>query len=368
MNILILNWRDPHNPKAGGAEIVTHEHAKAWVKAGHTVTWFTSMFEGAKKREVVDGVVMVRNGSSFLTLLMAPFFYFQNKKQIDIVVDEIHGLPYFTPLYVKKPIVAFIHEVAGEIWDYMYPFPINKLGKQMEKWYFGLYKDVPFWTDAASTNKDLEMYGIPKGSALAIPCAISETQLLENISKEKNPTYIFVSRLVKMKGIEEVIRSFSEIHRQQKEAHLWIVGGGESQYVDELKDLSKKLGIDKRVTFFGRVSDCEKTKLMRKAHILLHASVKEGWGLVVLEAAAQETPAIVYDVQGLRDVVISQKTGIVLSQNTPQEMATQAIRLVADVATYKRFQKEARKRAVSFRWPSLTKQSLKLLNDAVKQK
>ena len=36
MNILILNWRDPKNPKSGGAEQVTMEHAKAWVKKALT--------------------------------------------------------------------------------------------------------------------------------------------------------------------------------------------------------------------------------------------------------------------------------------------------------------------------------------------
>ena len=53
-----------------------------------------------------------------------------------IVIDEIHGLPFFTTLYVKKPKIAFIHEVANEIWDYMYPFPINILGKFIEPLYF----------------------------------------------------------------------------------------------------------------------------------------------------------------------------------------------------------------------------------------
>src|SRR5437879_3318402 len=49
MNILILNWRDSKNPLAGGAEIVTLEHAKAWVRAGHHVTWFTSFVPPGKK-------------------------------------------------------------------------------------------------------------------------------------------------------------------------------------------------------------------------------------------------------------------------------------------------------------------------------
>src|SRR6185312_6565233 len=126
MNVLILNWRDPKNPKSGGAELVTQEHAKAWVKAGHSVIWFTSCFKGAKNEEMIDGVKVIRRGNALSVYLLAPFFYFFSKNKFDVVIDEIHGIPFFTPLYVKKARkTAFIHEVAGEIWDYMYSFPVN---------------------------------------------------------------------------------------------------------------------------------------------------------------------------------------------------------------------------------------------------
>src|SRR3972149_9162022 len=130
MNILIFNWRDPRNPHAGGAETVTMEHAKAWVRLGHSVLWYTAKFPGAQGEEVIEGVHFVR---SRFAHLRAPFFYWQHHHEVDIVTDEIHGISFFTPLYVWKPIVAFIHEVAGEIWDVMYPFPLNIIGKAMER-------------------------------------------------------------------------------------------------------------------------------------------------------------------------------------------------------------------------------------------
>ena len=123
MNILILNWRDPKNPKSGGAEIVTLEHAKAWIKHDHKVTWFTSKFEGSKTNEKIDNVNIVRRGNFLTVYFLAPFFYLLSGNKFDIVIDEIHGLPFFTPIFVRKPKIAFIHEVAGEIWEYMFPFP-----------------------------------------------------------------------------------------------------------------------------------------------------------------------------------------------------------------------------------------------------
>lgn len=362
MNILILNWRDPKNPKAGGAEFVTMEHAKAWVKAGHTVTWFTSLFPKAKKEETTDGVKVIRRGSSLSVYLLAPFFYLFSKSKFDVVIDEVHGVPFFTPLFVRKPKIAFIHEVAGVIWDYMYPFPINKVGRFLENRYFSLYRKVPFWTDAPSTINELARHGISRKQCAAIPCPITNEVIQKLPMKAKAPTYIFVSRLVKMKGIEDVLKAFAVILHEQKDAELWLVGGGEAKYVAILHRLSKKLEIDTKTKFWGRVSEERKLDLLGKAHILLHASVKEGWGLVVLEAASQGTPSIVYKVPGLVDSVKDGESGIIVKENTPEMLAKEAIALFQDKGKYRRLQQGGFSWVKSITWSTVTNQSLKMLH------
>ncbi len=365
MNILILNWRDPKNPKSGGAEIVTLEHAKAWVKKGHNVTWFTSKFNEAKKEEKINGINIVRRGNFLTVFLHAPFFYLSRRSfsggGFDIVIDEIHGLPFFTPLYAKIPKIAFIHEVADEIWDYMFPFPLNKIGKFIEPLYFKLYKNVKFWTDAESTIDDLVSKGIKRKNCMAINCPINNKPVENLPKKEKVPTFIFVSRVVKMKGIEEVIRSFFYILKELKDARLWIVGDGEKKYVAELKETMRSFSISTKVKFFGRVEDSKKLELMRKSHLLLHASIKEGWGLVVIEAASQATPSVVYDVSGLKDSVKNDKTGIVLKENSAKEMAREAIELINNKQKYNNLQKNGLEWAKSLTWERATKQSLDLL-------
>jgi len=363
MNILILNWRDPKNTKSGGAEIVTLEHAKAWVKKGHTVTWFTSKFGGAKEKEEMVGVNIVRRGSFLTVYLYAPFFYFFSKQKFDVVIDEIHGIPFFTPIYVRKPKIAFIHEVAGEIWGYMFPFPIDKIGKIIESLYFKLYKNVMFWTDADSTINDIVNKGIRRENCVAISCPASNKPLPDLPIKEKIPTFIFVSRVVKMKGIGDVIRAFFYILRELKDAKLWIVGDGEKKYIEEMKGKMIDYSISTKVNFFGRVSEKEKLELMRKAHILLHASVKEGWGLVVIEAASQGTPSVVYDVSGLKDSVKNGKTGIVLKKNISKEMAREAVILLRDKERYRNYQINALSWAKNLTWEKATSKSLKLLTE-----
>lgn len=360
MNILFLNWRDPKNPLSGGAEIVTLEHAKAWVKMGNSVTWFTSRFPQVPIEEEMQGVKFVRQGGSLSVYVFAPFFYLMNKKKFDIVVDEIHGIPFFTPLYVRNSKkIAFIHEVAGEIWDYMYPFPINKIGKLLETFYLRLYKHVTFWTDAPSTIDELVSKGIPRENCTAIPCPITNPVVSKVPEKEKDPTFIFVSRLVKMKGIERVLEAFKIIVEKESKAKLWIVGPGEPSYVSLLQEKVRLLGSS--VKFWGRVPEEEKLKLMGKALVLLHASVKEGWGLVVLEAASQGTPAVVYNVAGLTDVVKNGQTGIVLSQNTPEDLAHEALKLLNDKKQYALFQKKGLEWVKSLSWEKVTKASEVLL-------
>lgn len=362
MNILILNWRDIKNPKSGGAEIVTLEHAKAWVRAGNNVTWFTSSFTNSKKNETIDDVNIIRKGGSLSIYLLAPFFYLFNRKKFDLVIDEIHGLPFFTPIYVRKPKIAFIHEVAGEIWDYMYPFPFNKLGKLIESVLLLSYKKTNFFTISNSTKKTLVKTGIERTKINVINSGVKEKIVKKLPVKEKHPTFIFVSRVVKMKGIEEVVRAFFIILRHNKNAKLWIVGDGQKKYVDSLKKLIKDYGFENKVIFFGRVSEEKKLKLMRKSHILLHASVKEGWGLVVVEAASQATPAVVYNVAGLRDSVKNGKTGIVVAKNTPGEMANESLKLLKDKKKYLNFQKNSLLWAKSLTWKRATEQSLKLIS------
>ncbi len=365
MKILIFNWRDTNHPKAGGAEIVTLEHAKGWVQRGHSVTWFTAAFSGARRNEIIDGVSIVRAAGSLTVYLVAPFYYLRNRNSFDVVIDEIHGVPFFTPLFVRGPKVAFIHEVAGEIWDYMVPFPISYIGKTLERLYFRLYRNIPFWTDAPSTIPHLEALGIPKSHCTAIPCPITNEPTDKPVKKEKTPTFIFVSRVVKMKGIEEVIKAFSFIIKEEPEAKLWIVGGGDVSYMGKLKGMLREYGIEKSVLFLGKISQREKLERMGRAHILLHASVREGWGLVVLEAASQWTPSVVYNVSGLCDVVKDGKTGIVLRENSPREMAREALLLLRDMLRYREFQKAGVNWVKSLSWKNVIDESTTLLSKEI---
>jgi glycosyltransferase involved in cell wall biosynthesis len=348
------------------------QHAAGWVKKGHSVTWIASTYDGAKPQEDMQGVTIVRIGGLLFLHLRVAKYLVQHGNEFDVIVDEIHGVPFFAPIFTRTPVVAFIHEVADEIWDYMYPFPFNVLGKLLESWYFSIYRGCEFWTDAPSTVEELTERGIPKTLCHAIPCPITrktEDRRLKTenrIRKEKNPTFLFVSRVVRMKGVEEVIKAFGFIHRESPDARLWIVGGGETKYIRTLEKMVREYTISDAVIFHGSVNESKKYELMARSHILLHASVKEGWGLVVLEAASVGTPSVVYNVPGLRDVVHSGTTGVVLEKNSPTHMAVEAVKLYADTTRYASYQAAGKRWVACTTWKSAIESSILLLSHAMK--
>lgn len=369
MKILILSWRGPGHPLAGGAEIATLEHAKGWVKAGHQVTLFTSHFSGGKKEEVIEGVRIVRKGGDILGVRMQAFgwYLFGDHPKFDLVVDEFHGIPFFTPFYVRSKKLAFIHEVAKEVWWLNpWPRPINLipgiLGTLFEPLIFKLfYHSVAFMTVSESTKKDLVSWGIPPTRITVVHNGVDT--IPTKVQKEKKKTVIFLGALAKDKGIEDALKAFAIMNKKDAGLQFWIVGGGSPDYLKELKRQAKNLAIEKRIKFWGFVENKKKFELLAKSHILLNPSVREGWGLVNIEANASGTPVVGYNVPGIRDSVIDGKTGLLSEYGNYKELAINSMKLFGNENLYKRMQKADILWSRKFSWGSSVKKSLYLLKN-----
>jgi glycosyltransferase involved in cell wall biosynthesis len=116
-------------------------------------------------------------------------------------------------------------------------------------------------------------------------------------------------------------------------------------------NLARRLGIEESVVFWGSVPTPQKHRLMSEAHALLMTSVREGWGLVVTEANACGTPAIVYDVPGLRDSVRHLQTGLIVHQS-PNCLAQAMLQLTRDHDLYARLKGEAQEWSRTFTYES----------------
>ena len=346
MHILIVNWRSIKDPLSGGAEVATFEHAKRWVENHNAkVTWLSPIYNKNIKSEVIEGINFQYIGLPLdrnikKLIFTFPYFYFlvfvtymtKFRGKVDAVIDQAHGFPYLTPLYVKEKKIVYIHEVAGDIWDKMYKFPINAIGKIIEKLIFIPYKNIEFVTVSNSTKQDLIALGIPEIKIDIVYNGVSMPIIDMPTNKEKEFTIMFLNRLVKMKGIERAIDIVAEIKKQIPNLQFWIVGKGEADYVDFLKQKVKDLNLEDNVTFFGFVDEKTKMDLLTKSHVLINTSYKEGWGLVNLEANARGTPAIAFRVKGNTESIEEGVNGYLAKDGDIKDMVDKIIRMKENTA------------------------------------
>lgn len=360
MRILILSWRDIKNPTSGGAEIYTFELAKRWTKFGHSITWFSTSFPKAKPEEVVEEIRILRQGNSYTVHLNALLHY---RKclcgKFDVVIDQIHGLPFFTPLYVKEKKVALICEMAKEIWDLEFSFPLNLVGGTSEFLYPYFYRDIPFITISKSTQADLLARGIHNVKVIypGLTLEIPNTSL----PKEPSPTLINLGRITPMKQIEQSIKMFRFLVNKVPDARFWIVGRGEPTYVKKLKNLVEDLNLKHQVRFWGFIPEKKKVELLQRAWILISTSRREGWGLVVIEANACGTPAVTYNAPGLNESILHKKTGLFTNQNTPLELATLLEEVIKNPNFFQILSKNAKAWSKNFSWERAARQSIQFL-------
>ena len=321
MRVLWFNWRDLKNPDAGGAEVFTHEVMIRLAKMGHEITLFCPLFPNATPKEKIDGIEIIRSGGVFTVYLKAKQFYNKNKDRYDLIIDEINGKPFLSPKIVgDKPVLVLFHQLIHDIWFYETHFPLSWLCYYyLEKKWLSTYKNTPAITVSPSSQEDLEKHGFNKVSIVTV--GVNVKPLEKVAQKEFEPTIVYLGRLKKHKMPDHALKAFAMIKNELPHAKMWVIGDGDMR--EELKLMNIQ-----DVVFYGRIKDELKYDLLRKAHLLLVPSLREGWGLVVTEANAMGTPAIAYDSPGLRDSVVDGKTGILIKDKSPQNLASSALALL----------------------------------------
>ncbi len=366
MNILVFSWRDPKHPTAGGAEQVMHEHMKGWIAAGHSVTLFSSKIKGQSNSDVIDGVKIVRRGIQYFGVHIAGFFYYlRNSKKIDLVVDQFHGIPFFTPLYVFKPKLAVIQEIAGKVWlKNEFPFPLNliigMIGYIGEPFLFIFYKKIPFMTGSRSAKESLVSVGIPSKNIHIINHGVIVEKPKPMPKKEKNKTILFLGAISKDKGIGDVLKTFGLLNSVGN-YKFWVMGKSSEYYAKLIDTTSKSLGFAKNLTYFGFVSQKKKFELLARAHVMINPSLVEGWGLVNIEANAMGTPVVAYNSAGLVDSVKNGVSGIICKANTPKALMEETKILLDNTALYNKLSVGAIGWSKMFHWDVSVKKSVELI-------
>ena len=195
-------------------------------------------------------------------------------------------------------------------------------------------------TESESTKKDLVKYGFKSDNVFIFPVGISSpsTPKLAKLSKF---SLLSFGTIRSMKRIDHQIKAFELAKKSIPLLKFIIAGSANNQYGKKIIKKIKLSCFKNDITYLGEVSDEFKFKIMNQCHLLLATSVKEGWCLVVTEANSQKTPAIVYNVDGLRDSVKDGITGIICKNNNPGELAKNIIKLYKNKSLYKKLQNNA---------------------------
>jgi glycosyltransferase involved in cell wall biosynthesis len=351
MRFLMLNWRDPGNPLAGGAERVSLGYLAALAERGHEVYWFANAFPGCSSTNDYEGVRVVRGGGVGTSILAARRWV-RRQASFDLIIDQHHGLPWFAPWWGGTRTVAYIHEVLGPIWQSFYGWPWSRLGEFVERNLIRWYRSTPFWSACPSTETALRKLGVKEVEL--IPYGVS-TRPLDPLPEKRitGPVRLaVVSRLAPNKRIEHAIDGVAELRSRGVEVRLSIVGDGEVRPF--LEERVQTRGVADIVQFVGRLGEGEKDQLLADSHLLLHTSVREGWGLNVIEANCMGTPSVVYPVPGLIESTLHEQTGIVVAEESPAALADGVERFIADPALYESCRQSAVRRGAEFHWDQVT--------------
>ncbi len=144
-----------------------------------------------------------------------------------------------------------------------------------------------------------------------------------------------------MKRPDCVLKVFEIAKKDIKNLKFWIAGFGQGKYAENFFEQIKKSKFSKDVVYYGKVSHEKKLQLIRDAHLIVVTSVKEGWGIIVTEANSQGTPAVVYDVDGLRDSCKHKMTGLVSANNSLKNLAENIVKLMKDEDLYQKYRQNS---------------------------
>ena len=375
-------------------------------KDGYKVIFIVAGFPGGRRKEMIDGYQVIRVGNRWSVYFQAYQYY---KKYLqgwaDLVIEEINTFPFLSQFYVhpvKSPInrgakqfnrarqkrILIVYQLCREIWFYQISFPLSLIGYLLEPLYLWLLRKNKVITISQSTKNDLARYGFKKRNIKIMTPGIeiapidnlychsafnaesidsrfrgNDSERIRKIKKFKNFTLLSLGAIRKMKRPDHQLQAYEIAKQKIPGLKLKIAGTGQGKYYHKIMKLIKKSPYRKDIEYLGKVKSDDKIELMQKCHLILVTSVKEGWGLIVTEANSQGTPAVVYDVDGLRDSVKDNKTGLIAKKNTPKYLARRIVELAEDKKKYARLQKAAWKWSQSINFDNCYKKFLEVINE-----
>lgn len=346
--IRFASWRDLAHPQAGGSEVLIDRLARACLERGHDVSLMCAAPIGRRPYDVIP------LGGDYTQYLRAPIAH-ARAGPADVLVDVENGIPFFSPLWRRGPIVCLVHHVHRQQWRMRFPAPVAAVGRALEERAMPrAYRGAMFVAVSPSTADALGELGVAAERIRTLPMGVDSTAAAGD-GESPTPLFLALGRLVPHKRLDLLLRLWDDV-RDRVGGKLVIAGDGPER--ERLRSIAGE-----GVEITGRVSEEEKHRLLRSAWLLLHPAAHEGWGFVVSEAAAEGTPAISFDVPGLRDSIKHGVSGYLVSSE--REFAEQWVALAADRQRREQLGASARECAEARPWSATVDEFLAAVEDAV---
>jgi glycosyltransferase involved in cell wall biosynthesis len=342
----VLAWRDLDDDDAGGSEVHADQFMRRWAENGIDVTHRTSKAIGRPSSEERNGYRVIRRGSRYTVFPRAiGSELIRRMGPYDALIEIWNGVPWFSPLWCRRPRLTVIHHVHGPMWDQLFSGPVAAAGKLVEtRLAPRIYRRGLTVAPSDGTRDQLLALGFRAPRVKAIPNGV-DAAFTPGGSKSERPSIVAVARLAPVKRFDVVIRAAVAAKGSVPELELTIVGEGAMRV--ELESLVSSLGATDWIRFRGRIPQADLIDEYRRSWIVVSASLAEGWGLSLTEGSACGTPAVATDIRGHRSSVIADETGVLAE---PNDLGGAMVNVLTNPALRQRLSAAALERAQSLTW------------------
>jgi glycosyltransferase involved in cell wall biosynthesis len=347
-SVLFLTGRDTSHPEGGGSELYVEQAAAGLAARGSAVTLLCAAHPGAPPEEVRDGVRVLRRGGRLTVFLHAFLLHLSGRLGAhEVVVDVQNGLPFLARRWCRRPVVVLVHHAHREQWPVVFGRLVGQLGWLLESRLAPrAQRGARYVVVSAATRRELLDQGVAAEAITVVPGG-ADVPAPPAVARSPHPTVCVLGRLVPHKRVEYALEAAAVIRRRLPDLEVQIVGRG--YWEPRLREAAARLDLGGTVRFLGFVDEATKQQLLARAWVLAMPSLKEGFGLAAVEAAAHGTPTVALrSAGGVADAVVHGETGLLADD--AGDFARQLERLLLDRELRRSLGQAARAHASRFTW------------------
>ncbi|ASU85436.1 glycosyltransferase family 1 protein [Nocardiopsis gilva YIM 90087] len=372
VRIVMINWRDPWQSVAGGAEEYAWRMSRHLAGRGACVTFLTSREPGQARVETRQGIVIRRMGQKFSVYPLVMLWLLLWRREFHIALDCMNGIPFFSRLLLPRRtrVISVVHHVHDLQFNAYFNRPLAWFGRFIESTVASrVYRSCMTVTVSESSRRAMReklrwrspITVIHNGSPPVQPIALDHARAARRArSGEASPTgtanddmgspaIVSLGRLVVQKRVSRVVDIASRLRDSRPGLRVHIVGRG-----PETEPLAERIENEKlhdHVRLHGFLPEADKNAVLARSVLHVTASEFEGWGLTVIEAAGLGVPTVAYDVDGLRDSVRHGETGWLVREGEDlTEVVDKALAELSDPARAAEISAACRTWAARFTW------------------